>query len=237
MVLDDGAWQAHRHGGYRPVACDLGGFWRPRLHGCPTKHYCAQAGKALPAIPLGIAARVGAVGPQRLALPCLFVRAEADEPGESALQRRLLQQTQPLLAEDAVLVTDRGFPLAQIQAAGMTRYVSRGPTNFTARRARLPASRGKGRRPTHGVVVRPRPRTYKGRMLAATPPDRRETWQGGPPAEPCIISAEFWDHLVLPKAPLGAPSFTTVVIYDPRFAEPLLLNTPLALSGAQVQAV
>jgi hypothetical protein len=89
VVQDDGHWQAHRHGGYCPVACDLVGFWRPRLQACPTKHSCAQAGKALPAIPLGLTARVGSVGLQRLALPCLLVRTEADEPGEPALQRRL----------------------------------------------------------------------------------------------------------------------------------------------------
>ena len=89
VVQDDSQWQAHRHGGYRPVACDLVGFWRPRLQGCPTKHYCAQAGKALPAIPLGLTARVGSVGSQRLAIPCLLVRTAAEEPGEPALQRRL----------------------------------------------------------------------------------------------------------------------------------------------------
>jgi hypothetical protein len=237
VVQDEGHWQAHRHGGYRPVACDLVGFWRPRLQACPTKHYCSQAGKALPAIPLGIAARVGAVGTQRLALPCLFVRLETDETGEPALQRRLLEQTQALLAPDEALVTDRGFPLAQLQAAGITRYVSRGPTNFTARRATVPAYRGKGRRPTKGPLVRPLPRTYKGRTLAATPPDRRETWQGGTPEAPSIVCAQFWDNLVLPTAPPGAPIFTTVVIHDPRFAEPLLLNTVLPLSGAQLQAV
>ena len=89
LVLADGHWQAHRHRGYRPVVCALVGCWRPRLQACPTKHYCAQAGKALPAIPLGIAARVGAVGTQRLALPCRGVRLEAEEPGEPAGQRRL----------------------------------------------------------------------------------------------------------------------------------------------------
>src|SRR6266566_3120126 len=120
VVQDDGHWQAHRHGGYRPVACDLVGFWRPRLRGCTTKHYCAQAGKALPAIPLGLTARVGSVGSQRLAIPCLLVRTEAEEPGEPALQRRLFHQTQALWAADEVLVTDRGFPLVQIQAAGIT---------------------------------------------------------------------------------------------------------------------
>jgi hypothetical protein len=136
-----------------------------------------------------------------------------------------------------VLVTDRGFPLAQIHAAGIARYVSRGPTNFTARRAALPAYRGKGRRPTRGAVVRPLPRTAKGHTLAATPPARRETWHSGPPEAPCLISAPCWDHLVLPDAPPNAPTFTCLVIHDPRFAEPLLLNTPLPLSGAQAQAM
>jgi hypothetical protein len=190
------------------VACDLTGFWRPHLQACATQHYCAQARKALPAIPLGIAARVGTAGPQRLAIPCLLIRAAEGEPRESVLQLRLLQQTQPLLAPDDVLVTDRGFPLAQLHVAGITRYVSRGPTNFTARRAALPASRGKGRRPTKGTVIRPLPRTYKGRTLAATPPDRHETWQGDTPQEPCLVSAQFWDGLVLSHAPPGAPTFT-----------------------------
>src|SRR5437016_5108957 len=72
VILADGHWHAHRHGGYCPVACDLVGFWRPRLQGCGTKHYCAQAGKALPAISVGIAARIGSAGTQRLAVPCLL---------------------------------------------------------------------------------------------------------------------------------------------------------------------
>jgi len=237
VVQDDGRWQAHRHGGYRPVACDLVGFWRPRLHGCPTKHSCAQAGKALPAIPLGIMARIGSVGAQRLALPSLLVRTDAEEGGEAAMQRRLLHQTQTLLAPDEALVTDRGFPLAQIHAAGITQYVSRAPRNFTARRASPPAYGGKGRRPTHGLLVRPLPRTDKRRTIAATPPDRRETWQGGTREEPCLVSAQFWDHLVLPDAPPGAPTFPCVVIRAPRFDEPLVLNTPLPLTGAQAQAM
>lgn len=120
MVQDDGHWHAHRHGGYCPVACDLTGFWRPRLQGYTAKHYCAQAGKALPAIPLGIVARIGTVCPQRLAMPCLLVHAEADDPGEPALQRRLLHQAQALLALDEALVTDRGFPLAQLQGIAFT---------------------------------------------------------------------------------------------------------------------
>jgi hypothetical protein len=151
------------------------GFRRPRLRACPTKHYCSQADKALPAIPLGIAAWVGVVGTQQLALPWLFVRMEADEMGEPALQRQLLEQTQALMAPDEALVTDWGFPLAQLHAAGITRYVNRGPTNLTARRAALPAYYGMGRLPTQGVLGRPLPRTYKGRIITVPPPDWRET--------------------------------------------------------------
>jgi hypothetical protein len=86
-------------------------------------------------------------------------------------------------------------------------------------------------------VVRPLPRTYKEHTLAATPPARRATWQGGMPEAPGIVSAHVWDNLVLPDALPGAPTFTTVVIPAPRFTEPLLLNTTLPRSGVQGQAV
>jgi hypothetical protein len=38
VVTAEGCWQPHGHGGYRPVAVDVTGFWRPRLQGCPTSH-------------------------------------------------------------------------------------------------------------------------------------------------------------------------------------------------------
>ncbi len=60
-VAGEGRWQPHAHGGYHPVAVDVTGFWRPRLRGCPTTHYHGGAGRALPAIPLGLVARVGGV--------------------------------------------------------------------------------------------------------------------------------------------------------------------------------
>ncbi len=41
---------------------DVTAFWRPRLQGCPTVHYHAAAGRALPAIPLGLIARDRAWG-------------------------------------------------------------------------------------------------------------------------------------------------------------------------------
>jgi hypothetical protein len=236
LVREEGYFQAHRHGGYRPVACDLVGFFRPRLRDCPTKHYSSAAGKALPAIPLGIAARVGSVDSQRLAVPYLLVRSEGTDASEATLQIRLLQKVQKRLADDEAVVCDRGFPLTQIQAAGIARYVSRGPINFTARRAVLPAYKGKGRKPKRGTLVRPLPRTYKNHTIAATPPDRHETWQVGVHKAPLRLHAEFWDGLVLADAQPGAPTFSTAVLHDPRFDAPLRLNTALPLTGAQLQA-
>src|SRR5207253_2133176 len=107
LIREEGCFQAHQYGGYRPVACDLVGFFRPRLQDCPTKHYSSAAGKALPAIPLGIAARVGTVGTQRLAVPCLLIRGEPTEDRKSVVQLRLLQQTNAQLATDEALVCDR----------------------------------------------------------------------------------------------------------------------------------
>lgn len=50
VVQAEGLWQSHVYGGYHPVAVDITGFWRPRWRECPTRHYSAEAGKALPAI-------------------------------------------------------------------------------------------------------------------------------------------------------------------------------------------
>ncbi len=76
-MLGEGHWQAQTHDGYHPVPVDITAFWRPRLRGCPTTHYSAEAGKALPAIPVGLVARVGRVGEQRLGLPLALVPAPA----------------------------------------------------------------------------------------------------------------------------------------------------------------
>jgi hypothetical protein len=86
-VAEEGRWQPHRHGGYRPVAVDVTGFWRPRLRECATSHYHGAAGRALPAIPVGLVARAGSAAGQRLALPLAFVRADGDDPSPAAAVR------------------------------------------------------------------------------------------------------------------------------------------------------
>ena len=235
-VQAEGRWHPHVYGGFRPVACDLVGFFRPRLQQCPTKHYSAAAGKALPAVPFGVVVAVGSVGTQRVALPRQILRALPSETTEAALQRRLLEAVARTLAAEEALVSDRGFPLTQVLEAGVSRFVVRTPQNFTARRATLPTYQGRGRPRTLGARVRPLPRTYRGRQVPATPPDRVEAWE----IADQTVRAEFWDNLVLPDARPGTPAFTrtftSVVIHDPRFLQPLVLAVSLGLSGAAVQA-
>ncbi len=233
LVTQEGRWQPHCHGGYQPVAVDLTGFWRPRLQGCPTTHFHASAGKALPAIVLGLIARVGSIGGQRLALPRAFVRADLADPRACTQERLLVRAAVAQCAIDEVLVLDAGFGLGLLQAEGATHYVVRCAKNATFRQAQPPAYSGRGRPPTRGTLVRPLPRRYKGRVIAASRPDHTETWE----EDGWVLRAQIWDDLVLPDAAPDAPTIRVVAIHDPRYREPLLLASPLDLSAAVLHAL
>ena len=233
IVETDGRWQPHTHAGYQPVAVDTTGFWRPRLVDCPTKHYSSVAGKAVPAVPLGLVARVGSVQGQRVALPLTIVRADPTDPSPQAHQRRLVQRAKAVSAPDDVLVFDRGFGVALLQGEEVPAWVVRLPKNFTARRATPPAYRGRGRPPTHGARVRPLSRQRKGRHIPATPPDQVVTWTEGA----TTLRAEQWHDLVLPGAGSDSGHFTVVATHDPRYTEPLLLAPPLVLTPPVLRAI
>jgi hypothetical protein len=233
VVHGEGHWQAHTQEGYHPVPVDVTAFWRPRLRGCPTTHYDAQAGKALPAIPVGVVARVGTVGGQRLGLPLALVPAPAEDARPRAHIRVLVRAAVAHSAADDVLVCDAGFPLALLLEEGVERFVVRLPKNATFRRATPPAYRGRGRPPTRGAVVRPLPRTAQRRQLPATPPDATRNWE----EDDVHLRAEVWRDLVLPTAGAGAPRLTVVALYDPRYRDPWLLATPLPLSPPALRAL
>jgi hypothetical protein len=227
VVQQEGRWQAHRYEGFRPVACDLVGFFRPRLSGCLGKHYQSGADKALPAIVLAVVAAVGSVGKVRLPLLRLLLRAEPGERSEAELQRRAVTQAGAALQADEVLVVDAGFGVAALLTEGVPRFVARVARNFTARRNVLPAYKGRGRRPAYGERVRPLPRTHKGKTLAATPPDATAQWV----VAGRTIQAQVWENLVLSTAVPGAPAFRCAVIHDPRYQEPWVLATNLPVSA------
>jgi hypothetical protein len=235
VVEAEGFWQPHQHGGYHPVAVDITAFWRPRLQGCPTRHYSATAGKALPAIPLGIIARVGSVEAQRFGLPRALVRADPKEPSPSAHRRVLLERAVELQEPTDILVLDREFTVGQLVAAGATVWVTRLLKNVTARRADPPPYGGRGPRPKRGVLVRPLARRRDGREIIATPPDQVTTWTEHDSTGDRTLRAEQWFALVLPDAAHGSPTFTVVAIFDPEYTQPLLVATPLALSPQTVR--
>ncbi len=201
------------------------GCWRPRLRACPTTHDQRAAGQALPAIPVGLSARVGRVGAPRLALPRAFVRADPADPSPGAHARPLVQEAVRQCAADDLLVLDAGFGVALLQAAGAPRSVVRRAEHATCRPATPPASGGRGRPPQHGALVRPVLRRYQGRVLPATRPDRVETWREAT----LLLRAERRDGVVRADADADRPPLVVLAIHDPRFRAPPLLATPLTL--------
>lgn len=141
------------------------------------------------------------------------------------------------LAVDEVAVLDAGFSLKELLAVGMQRFVLRLARNATARRNEQPAYQGHGRPPEKGESVRPLARTYQGKTIAATPPDRTESWTTDHKGRQLTLTAEFWDDLVLSEAQPGADSFNIIAIHDPRYRKPLLLATSLNLDGATLKAL
>jgi hypothetical protein len=241
VVQQDGRWHAQHVGGYRVVAVNTTGFFRPRPKNCATKHFLSQAGEALPAIPFGLTpcptrrvrvASVGTIGFQTVPLVRQVMRAPSPTATEAEMVSAVLAQTATQLAPDEAAVVDRGFTLGKLCTAGVARWVSRVPRNFTARRSVPAAYCGKGRRPSRGALVRPLARTRKGHTLAATPPDRTETLLVAGRS----VQADIWSGLCLPQAQASPASFQCVVVRDPAYAEPWVLATNLPLAAADVLA-
>lgn len=226
VVEAEGVFRSHAYEGYSPVACDLTGFFRARLVGLQNKHYTPAHQKALPAIVLGLVAEVGSVGNQRLALPRLLVRAQRGE-SDACLQQRLVQQAAQTLSKNQVLLVDAGFALSDLLACEDLRFVARGKKNFTARKNTLPAYKGRGRPPVYGARVRPLSRQRAGRETQATPPDGVGRWVDGKHT----LVAHIFENLVASDQTPGRPSFRCLVIYDPRYQEPLVLLTNLPVTA------
>jgi hypothetical protein len=124
--------------------------------------------------------------------------------------------------------------ISDLQEAGLKGYELRLATNFTARRNFLPEHQ-RGRKPKYGVIVRPLPRRYKDKTLAATAPDEIYTWtENG-----SELRAEIWRELVLQHTLPGKDNqtFDVYAIYDPDFAQPWLLAVPLKLKPESVRAI
>ena len=181
--------------GWRLLLIDWVGFPRPRLAGCSSKHYDSVAGKALPAIELGMVATVAQV--RGRTIPLLV---ELNGSGDTL---SLLQLARVRQGSRDVLVADRQVKMSHIEGAGVRHFVvrvgngvsQRAQQNLSARRSEIASQEpGKrGRKPTRGGIVRPLARQYREWILAATPADREENFvEDGRPME-----AKWFDKIVV----------------------------------------
>lgn len=234
LVERETRWQAHVHGGYKPVACDLTAFYRPTLQECHTSHYDSHAQRQLPALVFGLLVRVGSVGTQRIPVVAAIVRAATDDESGAVLMQRTLLTAAEQLAHDEALIVDRGFSIGMLESIGVARYVVRCQSNFAPCRAKAEWS-GKGRKPKHGPPVRPLARCYKDSEIAATPADETQIWQETTKTGVVTVTAQLWMNLTTRKSPKEAPPFCCVLISDPRFKKPLMLASTLPVTARELR--
>jgi hypothetical protein len=228
-------WKERRYEGYRVVTADITAFWRPALKECPSKHYHPTANRALPAVIFGIVGVVGEIGGQRVACPRAFERVDPKDTSEKRLWQEVIKQVKGTLAEDEILAVDAGVKISQLQAGKIDVYVLRLAGNFTARRNYPAVSSDKGRPPVYGERIRPLERTYKGKTIAKSTPDRVETWV----EDGVEMRAEIWDDLILPDVIPGkeVKTFHVYAIYNPAYEKPWLLASPVKLKAESIKAI
>ena len=229
-------WEPRRYEGYYAMVIDTTPFWRPKLKNLFTKYFNSAADKLLPAVVIGLIARVGEVEGTRIALPQHIVRVHPKDPSETRLKEELLKQVKRLLQPDEIMVADAGFKLKDCHEAGLERLVLRLAKNFTARRNYLTYARGKkGKKPRKGVLVRPLPRKYNGKEIEATPADTEFSWELKTGE---TIRVQVWYDLVRPDVTLDAGEplqlFDVYAIFDPRYDKPLLVGTNVKLKPETV---
>jgi hypothetical protein len=230
-------WQPRRYEGYYAVAIDTTPFWRPKLRGLASKYYHSVAEKALPAVILGLIVRVGQVKGKRIALPSNIVRVNPKDASETTLKQLLLKKAAHVLGWLEILLADAGFKLKDVHQARVARYLVRLAKNCTARRNYIAYTPGqRGVKPSYGPRVRPLPRRYKDREIAATPPDATFTWQL---ATGETITVHAWYDLVRPDVQPSpqADLFDIYAIFDPRYDNPLLVGTNVQLQAQTVHTL
>lgn len=207
---EHGHWQPLQAGAYQVVPVDITAFGRPHWQGCKTKHYHAGAGKALPALPFGWIGRAGQVGTQRVTVLREIVRPAAAATKESALRRARLARVAATLQLTEIAAFDAGFPVREVQAAQVKRYVVRVAKNATFRRNELPPYPGQGRPAAYGQLIRPLARkSHKGEPIPATPAAAMETWTL-PSGE--VARADFGYQVGRPDQPVAKDNARLTVI-------------------------
>jgi hypothetical protein len=187
------------------------------------KFYHRLANRAVKCIGIGLIVQVGHVGEQRLPLLKRIISARETDVSDSQLKQRVLRAARRCLGEHEVLVHDAGASIADMQEAGIARYVVRLALNCTARYNRLPPRKARGRPPEYGTLIRPLSRTRKDHTIPATPPELKThfDFQGR------TIRVHGWRGLVRSNQKVAASNetFTIWVFFDPLYRKSLVLGT------------
>ncbi len=130
---------------------------------------------------------------------------------------------------------DAGVKVTQYYGAGIPRFVVRMASNCTARRNVLPPPNKRGRPREKGELIRPLPRTRKGKTIAGSQPDVQLSflYQGR------TIVVHGWQDLVSSdlKPDPDHDTFHIWVFFDPAYQEPLVLATNVDLKPESVFAI
>lgn len=231
-VRSETAWQANEYEGWRPLAIDITTFWRPRLQGWLGRGYHQIAQRLLPGVCFAVIVQVGQVASQRVPLLRKLIRAGAEAETEAALKEAMLAWVKRHLAPDEVAICDAGVTLAQMQAAGVARFVLRRAHNCTVRRNALPATQGRGRPREFGLLIRPVERSYNGRTLPASTPDVCDCFAD----DGVSIRVHGWRDVVRADQKVATQNETFIlwVFFNPRYRHPLVLVTNLEASPATI---
>ena len=225
-VQGQGRWQAHEYEGYRPVAADITAFWRMRLKGWLGRYFNGIANRLLGGVGLAIVVEVGQVDGHRMPLLRKIIRAHPKDMSQDKLKEMVLAWLARNLAANELALFDAGAHISDMQSVGMARFVIRQAKNCTARRNFLPDYKG-GRPPEYGQLVRPLARKRKGKTLAASKPDKTDTfvYQGR------TIKVHRWYDLVSAnhKVAQQQATFDILVFFDPLYRDPLVLATNVTL--------
>ena len=213
---------------HTPLLLDWVGFYRPNLKGCVTKHFQSTAGKALPAIELGMIAR-----PYQVEYDFLNKGVETKKirkfPVLIGLVRggktvELLQAGSKKMRASDVLIVDRQVKVTHLHQAGVKRFVVRGAIDMTALTEQNAPYCGHGPHSKKGSIVRPLARQYKDNVIEATKADSEETFR----FQGRILKVQYFRNLVVKDCPLV---FHVVVVYDPKYKKPWVLITDLSDPG------
>lgn len=225
LVIADGKFSLHQHGGYQPISVDTTAIWRPKLKNWSQKLYRQLTGKAYVGIGYGLIAHVGQLDGHRMPLLKKIVRGKRTDHSDKMLKRDTLKQAVKLAGPKDVIIHDGGAEISDMFDADAPLFVLRLATNCTARRNILPTYKGRGRYPTKGNLVRPLERKFKEKVLPATPNDKRIEFE----LEGVKIIARGWVDVVPSDTPVDEVNklFTIWIIDDPRFEGVLVLGTNL----------